>query len=198
MFISLGADCGTANILNNLKLRGCSLPFDWVVTYEGITKIIKKEFRNYLPKSSADCADKKYLHNGVLFLHNSFPDDTIIMERRIVRFMGILKNPKEKITFIRKSHGEHHHTEYNNVINDIDDILALDVLLKSKYPMLKYEIHLILMCNKCFCGYVADKDIPETIMIHNISHHITTENSTTIENDTKIFNEYCKKLFDHI
>ena len=32
----------------------------------------------------------------------------------------------EKIIFVRKSHGSHHHNEYNNVINDIDDAVKLD------------------------------------------------------------------------
>lgn len=54
MFVSLGIDCGTAYILKQLGLRNCSLPFDWVVTYKGITNIINNDFTNYLPENIDD------------------------------------------------------------------------------------------------------------------------------------------------
>jgi len=75
IFISLGIDCGTANILKEIGLRNCSLPFDWVVTYEGITNIMNNNFINYIPT----VCDNKYellnTNSGTLFLHNNFPDD---------------------------------------------------------------------------------------------------------------------------
>ena len=42
MYISVGVDCGPANIFNELGLRTVSLPFDWVVTYKGVAHIINK------------------------------------------------------------------------------------------------------------------------------------------------------------
>ena len=71
-----------------------------------------------------------------LFLHNNFPDDFEKMNRKIDRFKNLLETCNEKITFVRKSHGSHHHKEYNNVINDIDDAINLDLLLLKKYPNL--------------------------------------------------------------
>ena len=68
MFVSLGVDCGTANILNKLRLRNCSLPFDWVVTYEGITNIINNDFINYLPTKNDDNKYEKFNKNSGLYL----------------------------------------------------------------------------------------------------------------------------------
>lgn len=76
IYISLGVDCGTANGLKALGKRTCSLPFDWVVTYKGITNIVKNEFNNYAPFTKMNKTNK-YLDDayGVLFIHNNFPDD---------------------------------------------------------------------------------------------------------------------------
>ena len=113
IFISLGIDCGTATILNKLKLRNISLPFDWTVTYEGVTNIIKNNFNNYFPEIYNNKYQKLNNTNGILFLHNQFPNDIEQMKNRIEKFKNILEFSNEKIIFIRKSHGEHHHKEYN-------------------------------------------------------------------------------------
>jgi hypothetical protein len=129
MFVSLGIDCGTVNILKFLGLRSCSLPFDWVVKYEGITNIINNDFTNYLPKNNDNNYEKLNKNSGILFLHNNFLDDIKKMNKRIDRFKNLLETSNEKIIFVCKSHGSHHHNEYNNVVNDIDDAKNLDLLL---------------------------------------------------------------------
>ena len=96
MFVSLGVDCGTAIILNKIGSRQLSLPFDWVVTYEGITNIINNDFNNFLP----EVCDNKHnkLNNGVLFLHNNFPSDNQKMNNRITLFKTILERTTDKIS----------------------------------------------------------------------------------------------------
>jgi hypothetical protein len=190
MYISLGVDCGTANILKQLGLRSCSLPFDWVVTYEGITNIINSDFTNYLPKNDNGNYEKLNRNSGTLFLHNNFPDDIGKMNKRIDRFKNLLEMSNEKIIFVRKSHGSHHHNEYNNVINDIDDAVKLDLLLLKKYPNLIYEIHVILICDKCFTN--INENMSNNIIIHNISRPYPINVDVT---NPDYFNELCKKIF---
>jgi hypothetical protein len=192
MYISLGVDCGTASILKELSLRECSLPFDWVVTYEGITNIITNDFENYLP-SDDNNYEKLNKNNGTLFLHNNFPDDIEKMNKRIDRFKNLLETSNEKLIFVRKSHGSHHHSEYDNVVNDIDDAINLDLLLLKKYPDLKYEIHVILICDKCFTNVIKNEGISDNIKIHNISRPYPTNVNMT---NPDYFNELCKKIFN--
>jgi len=192
MFVSLGVDCGTAIILKQMGLRKCSLPFDWVVTYEGITNIINNNFIDYLPKEQDNTYDNLNRNSGTLFLHNNFPGDIEKMNKRIDRFKHLLETNDEKIIFVRKSHGSHHHGEYNNVVNDIDDIIKLDLLLLKKYPHLKYEIHLILICDHCFENIEIDENISNNIKIHNISKPYPIDINVT---NPDYFDEYCKKIF---
>ena len=192
MYVSLGADCGTAIILKQLGLRTCSLPFDWVVTYEGITNIINNDFTNYLPES-VNNYEKLNKNSGTLFLHNNFPCDLEKMNKRIDTFKNLLETSNEKITFVRKSHGSHHHDEYNNVVNDIDDAVKLDLLLSKKYPKLIYEIHVILICDKCFTNININKTDSDNVIIHNISRPYPINVNVT---NPVYFDELCIKIFN--
>lgn len=193
MFVSLGIDCATANVLIQLGLRTCSLPFDWVVTYEGITNIINNDFTNYLPKKDNNKYEKLNKNSGTLYLHNKFPDDIEIMNKRIDRFKNLLEMSNEKIIFVRKSHGNNHHNEYDNVMNDVDDAINLDLLLIKKYPNLIYEIHVILICSNCFANTIINKNISNNIKIHNISKTYPTNLHYT---DLNYLNNFCKKIFN--
>lgn len=192
MYISLGVDCGTANILKQLGLRSCSLPFDWVVTYEGITNIINSDFTNYIPRNENDKYEKLNRLSGTLFLHNHFPCDIEKMNERIDRFKNLLEMGNEKIIFVRKSHGSHHHKEYNNIVNDIDDAIKLDLLLLKKYPSLRYEIHVILICDKCFTNTNTNDSTSNNVTIHNISRPYPINVNMTNPN---YFDELCKNIF---
>lgn len=90
---------------------------------------------------------------SVSFVHNTFPQDCEIMNRRIQRFINLL-NSEEEITFIRKGHAFHHHGEciHNGLqlANDIEDAENLHTVLKTKYPKLKYKIIVVLVCDTCF------------------------------------------------
>ena len=44
MIIPIGVDCGMARFLQKYNLRNISFPFDWNVTYNGVSKCIDDNF----------------------------------------------------------------------------------------------------------------------------------------------------------
>lgn len=165
-YISLGFDCEIALMLNKLGKRTCSLPFDWVITYGGVSEIIKNNFHCYLPMAKINTT--RYLNEkySVLFIHNIFPRDCSAIQKRAERFDEMLKST-DPIIFIRKSHNSKHHEEFSHIKNDINDIIEFDTVLKIRYPNLKYTIHLILDCDKCYNKNISN-DIPKTVIIHRL------------------------------
>ena len=154
VIIPIGIDCRVAKFLEELGLRNFSLPFDWVVSYSGVAKIIENEFLNY--------SNEK----GINFVHHEFPRDNVKINRRIKRFLNLLKGNQE-IIFLRKGHSEHHHDESNFIKDDLDDCLELYDLLKRKYKNLKFKIILFVVCSNCFKPekkYQSDK-----VIVYNIS-----------------------------
>ena len=151
MFISIGIDCDTAEIIKKNNLREMAFPFDWVVTYNGVAKIIQNNFKDFLPNSGSEILNPK---SNSLFLHHKFPNNKDKFIRRIRRMDHILKTTKERVFFIRKGHVKYHHHEqngrYQNIKCDILDAEDLNKVLKEKYPNLKYTIIVILCCNKCY------------------------------------------------
>jgi hypothetical protein len=149
IFVSLGISCTVASAIRNIGVRKAAYPFDWVVTYGGITNILKN-FEDYLPKDTQDICKL----SNVFFAHNKFPDDLETMNRRIKRFNDLLNNNFDEIVFIRESHRSlHHHTSIEaglELKNDILDCEELCEYLKTYYPNLKFQILLFLICNKCF------------------------------------------------
>ena len=91
--VSLGVDCGVANFLKENGLRNFSLPFDWVVSYGGVSNILKNNFSNYIPKDNLQFNRK----DNVKFIHENFPADIEKMNRRINRFLNLLNDDKEII-----------------------------------------------------------------------------------------------------
>ena len=108
IFVPIGTDCGIAAALNNHNLRLFSLPFDWVVTYNGVTDIIANKFKDYLFPNTLNVAC------NTKFVHNTFSSDYKMMNRRINRFMELLENEEKELIFIRKGHYIHHHPEAEN------------------------------------------------------------------------------------
>lgn len=152
IFIPIGVDCGTANVLAQCNKRFTSLPFDWVVSYNGVSDIIKTNFCDYLPKpdnTSLFCPE-----SHTLFLHNTFPSDYETLNRRIKRFESYLECEDKEMIFIRKGHFVRHHGEvqkYNSIIkNDIEDSEDLYKYLKETYPKLNFQIVVFIACNNCF------------------------------------------------
>ena len=186
MIIPIGADCGGTEFIRDNNLRINAMPFDWVVTYNGISNIIKTDFLNYIP------GDGEKLNSicDVWFLHNDFPSDTEKTLMRINRFKQILETSQEHIIFLRKGHSPHHHKEhnckYNDIKNDLIDAEDLDIVLQEKYPNLKYEIVVILICGRCFNKEDNYTTNSKNIKIYNISMPAMDNNK---------FNSLCTDLF---
>jgi hypothetical protein len=184
IFIPIGVDCGNADFLRKIGLRKSAYPFDWIVTYNGISDIIKNDFIDYLPNNF-----DKFNNIYKIFLpHHLFPNDNEKILRRIDRFKSILEKSNEKVIFIRKGHATHHHKENNmNIIkSDLDDAEDLDNLLKSNYPNLNYEIIVTLICGDCFDRKIKYTSCSTNIKVYNISMQNVDDN---------IFNNLCKELF---
>jgi hypothetical protein len=189
IFIPIGIDCGFTHLLKKYNLRNFSLPFDWIITYRGISSIIKNDFKNFLPENPEDFISKDILNFipkentnfnnlcDVWFIHESFPNDIEKFTRRIERFKNLLSS-KEKIVFLRKSHGQHHHNEYI-IKNDIEDAVELDNILSTKYPDLKYTIVVALICGHCFSDSVYTTKSPN-VQIYNIARIHPSDYYTTI------------------
>ena len=160
--VSLGVDCGVANFLKENGLRNFSLPFDWVVSYGGVSNILKNNFSNYIPKDNSQFNRK----DNVKFIHENFPADIEKMNRRINRFLNLLNDDKE-IIFLRKGHSEHHHSESEIINDDLLDCEELYDILKENYKNLKFKIILFLVCSKCY-NY-KEKYNSEKVIVYNVS-----------------------------
>ena len=160
--VSLGVDCGVANFLKENGLRNFSLPFDWVVSYGGVSNILKNKFSNYIPKNNS-----QFNHDdNVKFIHENFPADIDKMNRRIDRFLKLLDSDGE-IIFLRKGHSEHHHTESKVINDDLLDCEELHDIIKQNYKNLKFKIILFLVCSKCY-NYKEKYD-SEKVIVYNVS-----------------------------
>tara|TARA_B000000557_G_C20611942_1_gene374255 strand:- start:53 stop:655 length:603 start_codon:yes stop_codon:yes gene_type:complete len=160
--VSLGVDCGVANFLKENGLRNFSLPFDWVVSYGGVSNILKNKFSNYIPKNNLQFNRD----DNVKFIHENFPADIDKMNRRIDRFLKLLDSDGE-IIFLRKGHSEHHHTESEVINDDLLDCEELYDIIKQNYKNLKFKIILFLVCSKCY-NY-KEKYHSEKVIVYNVS-----------------------------
>ena len=169
IIIPSGIDCGLATLLKKYSLRRFSLPFDWSVSYGGISKIIKNKFQDFIPKDN-DKINHIYNYN---FYHNDFPQDTETIVRRCNRLLELLETTTDHLVFIRKGHAFHHHRETEkhklHVENDITDAQTLSMILKEQYPNLKYKIMVILVCDTCFDSNTDYTSTDVNLEIHNIA-----------------------------
>ncbi|ARF10086.1 putative papain-like cysteine peptidase [Indivirus ILV1] len=124
-YIPLGSACSIAYQLQKLGLRKCAFPFDWLRIDRlcDITEAIKNEFCNFLKLDEVEISEKfsiidddfiennkksKIMKNkyGMKFYHdfdanvNDYKDVYEKYNRRIVRFIEIVKSPTE-ICFVR-------------------------------------------------------------------------------------------------
>jgi hypothetical protein len=126
------------------------------------------------------------------FIHEHFPQDTEKVLRRIDRLKNILEMSEEPVIFLRKGHAPHLHDEQNgrytnHMKSDIADAEDLDHVLQEKYPHLKYEIVVILVCGNCF---------DPTIQYSTESKNIKVYNIATSAADDKKYNDLCQQIFN--
>ena len=192
MIIPIGVDCGNAYLLKKYSLRSFSFPFDWTVTYNGVSKCFDDNFLNFIP---TDITNR--INSYDIYFHHDFTKETCDIDkikytRRIKRLINILENTNEEIIFLRKGHSCHLHDEHNgrftNIKNDIDDAKDLEIVLSKKYKNLNYKIIVILTCGKCFDPNKIYNSNSDKIDIYNIA---TTEIS---EIDTK-FEKCMRNIF---
>jgi hypothetical protein len=172
MIVPIGADCGVADFCKKYGLRTCSLPFDWAVTYNGVSDCVIANFTDFI------LIDSARINKYDVYFHHHFFEATVNADataflRRVERLKEIFASSEEKIIFCRKGHAVHHHREHNGrysvIKSDIDDAEALDAVLSSRYPALKYEIVLFLVCGQCFDSALIYTSASENIKIYNIS-----------------------------
>lgn len=196
IIIPIGIDCGICEVLNKYNFRNFALPFDWVVTYKGITEIIKNNFNNYIPEIDnntefIDGVPNIFNKYDVKFIHDKFQNKDQIdkYHRRIKRFNDILNNTDEEIIFLKKGHSHHHHEEYD-FKDDITDVIELDNYLQENYKNLKYKIIVGLLCNKCYNSI----ELPENPRIIILKNLITDIRDNTLHNKI-ISGHYYEQLF---
>lgn len=171
IIIPIGIDCGTAGLLKDRGLRTCSFPFDWCVTYNGVSKLFKNDFKNFTSINE----NKLNTEYDVCFFHDFTSDARVNDEekytRRVTRVKTLLKTTKDHLLFFRKGHASHNHDEHNGrysiIKSDIEDCEELYTILKTTYPALNFSIIVTLACGKCFdakCNYTSN-----TIEIINIA-----------------------------
>lgn len=141
IIIPIGVDCGTANFLKRNGLRYHSFPFDWCVTYNGISLILKNNFKDFIPIYS-NFMNEKY---GVKFIHSEVTAD--MYNRRVERFLKIC-NDNDTILFLRKGHAMHNHDE-SHIKCEKKEAYDLDEILQEYFPKLNYKILYVLLCKKC-------------------------------------------------
>jgi hypothetical protein len=186
MIVSIGVDCGVGDFCKKYGLRTISLPFDWVVSYHGVSACIDDEFKEFIPKEGMINKYDIYFNHD--FNGEKDEEDTLKYLRRAKRFMDILTESKEEIIFFRRGHAQHHHREhqgrYETIKNDIQDAEDLDRILSSKYPNLKYRIIVVLVCGRCFSREKIYSSLPR-VEVHNI---------VTPEVDFFMFENLAKKI----
>jgi len=173
LIVPIGVDCKVADFCVKYNLRKMSLPFDWCVSYNGVSKCLADNFRQFINP----------LNNRInvydIYFHHDFDNANLIQNdidkyiRRCNRLLDILEKGEEEIIFLRNGHCCHHHSEqdgkYNKIVSDIEDAENLDNVISEKYPKLKYKIIIILSCDKCFEPNVEYKSIKKSIHIYNIA-----------------------------
>ena len=190
MIIPIGVDCGMAEFCKKYNLRNMSFPFDWNVTYNGVSKCIDDNFKSFIEPLN------NRINNYDIYFHHDFINDASLNEdklkyiRRCQRLINILETSSEEIIFCRKGHACHHHTEHNekysNIINDIDDAEKLNTILSNKYQQLNYKIIVILVCGKCFNSNEIYKSSIDKIEIYNIA---------TPQADNILFEKCARNIF---
>lgn len=181
MYIPIGVDCGVATALRKCGARQWAFPFDWTVTYNGVSACVADNFSRFMPVAADRINDY-----DVFFMHDFLDGaaSAVKYERRISRFQELLATTDEEVVFIRRGHGNHQHLEHEgrflDIKSDIVDAGDLAGVLTARYPRLKFKVVVILVCGRCFSRQQVYKAPSALVEIHNI---------VSLEADTAAFEE---------
>lgn len=180
--VPIGIDSSVAQVLDQLKLRDKSYPFDWNVTYNGVSDVIKNNFSDFIP--CGRYGKTTFMNNctvfnkyGTLFIHDdwigNYEKEKNKYDKRIQRFQKLLTDtPTEQtIYFIRKGHVYVHHNEYY-FKDDIQSVEEFSQYLKQTYPKLKYKIFIIICCTICYKYDIEYASSDKHIIIINNSENM--------------------------
>ncbi len=174
LFVPIGADCGVAFFCRKFKMRHFALPFDWTVSYNGVSHSIEDDLTCF-----TDPLDLQRISNYGIYFHHDFSQEVKRSEdegkyaRRCARLLRILETTTECVVFCRKGHSSHHHDEHNGryqtIVSDLDDCKRLHGVISVKYPTLRFKIVVFLLCGKCFSPHVLYESPHANIEIYNIA-----------------------------
>ena len=170
--ISLGNDCVVAAYLRDHGLRSHAYPFDWAVTYGGVSGILaQSESRALASWCSVDAEGYNAAH-GSLHLHMPFPLALPTMARRLERLRQTLADPGINVVLIRRSHTLHHHFERGDaLVDELADARALARALASAHPDKAaaggFRIELMLACDQCHPRQAPGVD--GLLRVHNLT-----------------------------
>jgi hypothetical protein len=200
-YISIGYNCFTAMLLNNLKLRKSAYPLDWVNSKpKWVLKYFETNFENYyLPnkKTTTNYLGQEFYwerHHKMaeandFHCENNISNDSLSIyqdnrnkyERRITRINNLL-NTKESILFIYSTEYTINCLKNNNFEKELNenedkyhnDLIELKKFLSNKYPNKKIDILTIYFNSKNkypISGKIND------IFVHNVN--LTVSNDST-------------------
>ena len=144
-FISIGGWCGTTISLRGNSLYNEAYPFDHIrSTFEGIIDCIENNFKNFFPKNIKLDIIKNYWWKSYRgkyfgFYHHDLTKSEIInkFNKRIKRFIDLLKNTNEEIIFVRTISTHDYNDETKLANNFIKSI-------KDKFPSLNFLLIFII------------------------------------------------------
>lgn len=210
LIISLGIDCGPKIIIEKAKLSQETFPFDWCITYKGVSNIIENGYKHLLndPIPSIDDGSYYDVENGIKFKH-----DGICCHKKECKFDYIQYKNKEKtldevkdkyirrldrlkqyleayntsinnqqILFVRKSHDELHHKDASHYGIVIKNDID-DSIELEKFLSKEYPTLNYLIVVFLICKECYDFD----------SNHHKDANKLLSTNSSKIILHYIKK-----
>ena len=162
IYISLGADCGSAGVFRASGKKTFSFPFDWVVSFHSIHKVFQNDFRGLLEDRVMNTelqgnANEFNVEYNIRFFHRELIKDyDNTLKRRLDRLINLLNSTDKELIFLRRSHDQKHHNEIKycglsapDEIDDVQDMRMLRDILVEKYPKLNFKLNLFLQCPLC-------------------------------------------------
>ena len=125
MIIPIGVDCGMANFCKKYNLRNASLPIDWTVSYNGVSKCIEDDFKNFIHLVYIECA-RAFYNTPFLFSHRDSPIDIKRNQTEILKNIQGGKKDETFLNFFKK-------IIYQNNMNNSNKINYMKASESKKY-----------------------------------------------------------------